>query len=105
MRVAPNPEQTTGTSKVVHKAKKKAPDETDEAAKPQGDKVTLSPKAKSTATQVPTAVAVPTSGPSEKDLKQTEILMDHVNSGKLSDEEQDLAMKKVAEFLRKYGTA
>lgn len=54
------------------------------------DEVRLSAKAKD-------------ANPSDRDLTEAETLMDHVNSGKLSQGEQDLAMKRVGDILKKYG--
>lgn len=54
--------------------------------------VLLSPKAK--------AASI-----SEREMKEAETLMDHVDSGKLSKDEHDLAMGRVGEILKRYGKA
>ena len=42
-------------------------------------------------------------GPSEeKEMKEAETLMSHVDGGKLSDSEKEMAVKRVGEILKKY---
>jgi hypothetical protein len=59
-------------------------------------KVTISPEAKKAATE---------SSTEDKELKEAEGLMDHVNGGKLSDHDREMAMSRVGEILKKYGKA
>lgn len=41
----------------------------------------------------------------DKDLSESEKLMDLIDAGKLSDGDREIALKRVGEILRKYGSA
>lgn len=72
-------------------------------------KVKISSKAKSadapTEAQSLPKKEIPPTAREEKDLKEAESLMKHINSGKLGGDEQGLALKRVGEIIKKYGTA
>ena len=76
-------------------------EETKAGAPDKASDVKLSPKAKA----AEAAAKEPEPVSSDKEIKQAETLMDHVNTGKLSPEEHELAMKRISEIVKKYGNA
>lgn len=83
--------QTKKTSET--RAEKKSEKKTDKAAEKSAEKtnsdvsVDLSSKAKNS---------------DDKEMRDAEILMKHVDSGKLSESERDMALKRVGEILDKH---
>ncbi len=116
MRVAANTENSRpekSPSKVTKKKAKPAGDEetAEKTSVAKNDKKSQQPAgAKPTeATRVElSSKAKPVEAPpktEESEMRDAERLMDHVNTGKLSAEERELAMKRVGDILKKYGRA
>ncbi len=84
---ANSPEKANSHEKVEHHEEHKA----HEAHEGTGDvQVVLSPKGKA-------------ASQGERESKQVDVLLDHIETGKLSKEEHEMAMNRVGEILKKYG--
>lgn len=89
----------------AHKASKaeaKAEAKTESKVEP---KLEAKAEPKAEPTHEPKAPAASANGPSDKELKEAETLMSHVNSGKLGEDERDMALKRVGNLLKRYGNA
>lgn len=94
-------DEASGDTKVKLSSKAKAAKEPKKADKAAPKEAAPEPKAE----EVAAPAAPKPEGPSDKELKEAETIMSHINSGKLGDAERDMALKRVGDLLKRYGNA
>lgn len=107
MKISSKHTSESGETHKAEKKKKHGKKETAEEAKndsPKEDtKVELSSKKKNEAAQKTRHVLKHQEKSESQELSEAETLVDHVDSGKLSPHEKELALNRVGEILKKYG--